>query len=182
MGAQSGGAQRVRGRGVPHVELGEQVRALVRELALGHDEQRRHVTRQLGVPPHGDPHPVEPVAARVRLVGQRLEVRPDRGQRHPGGAEPLELRVAAVTALGPPQGRLREETLAPAGDQAHAVEVLGVHRPEPHDPPPTTCARIRPCVTAKPATRLSHRKRRQPRLALSHSSSVTSRNGATDTR
>lgn len=75
---------------------------------------------------------IEPVAARVRLVDDAVQVQIDRGQRIGEVAEPRELRVVAVAAGRAAQHGTREQTLAPQRDQAAGVEVTWVDRPEPH--------------------------------------------------
>ena len=85
-----------------------------------------------GEPARADFRRVEPVAASRRLGVQRGEKARDRRLRIALRAESRKLWVVAVAARFPRENFLREERLAPRGDEPPRVEMLRVNRPEPH--------------------------------------------------
>ena len=115
--------------GVAEGDLRAQVRELEGELAVGDRDARGR-----GIRPH-DARAVEAVAACRRLGAQGAQEVADRVGGLRRGAEALELRVTGVAARPTGQHLLREQPLAPAGDERGAVEDRRMQRPESHRPP-----------------------------------------------
>ena len=72
------------------------------------------------------------VAATDRLGVNTTKIVRHRAKRRRLGAESLQLWVMHVAVRATPQHRLRQERFPPQGHKPTSVEVLRMHRPEPH--------------------------------------------------
>ena len=72
------------------------------------------------------------IAAPLRLGMNSSEICIDGGTGRCVSAEALKLRVMPVAFCPPAQNGLREQRLAPQGNQALCIQIAGMNRPKTH--------------------------------------------------
>lgn len=112
-------------------ELRLQVSPLKPQLTVGHRDPVH--LGQVVCRAAENPVAVEAVASFPALRVEAVQIGSHCSQRLGVVAEPLQLRVAGVTARGAAQDRLGQQRLPPTGDEPLAVQKGGMKGPEPHE-------------------------------------------------